>query len=286
MSLVLERQDYLLGQAFPLRVLRRSPQPPFDRHGHEFGELVIVLSGRATHLINNESYAIGPGDAFVVHVGDEHEFADLEELCLVNLLFDPELADAALSAREELPGYRALFLLEPELRQSERSPSHLRLSLDEIERANGIVAAIERELEASEPGSADMCRALFSQLAIFLSRCYGRLPQGDAQAMLRLARALDYLERHFTEGFDLAELAGKENMSARNLQRLFASVVGESPREYQLSLRMKMAQRLLRETDRSITDIAFACGFEDSNYFARYFKKRFGLSPLEWKRTK
>lgn len=57
-----------------------------------------------------------------------------------------------------------------------------------------------------------------------------------------------------------------------------------SPHEYQMGLRMELARRMLSGGGETVTEIAFSCGFEDSNYFSRYFRKHHGESPLGWRK--
>ncbi|MEP3932587.1 helix-turn-helix transcriptional regulator, partial [Rhodopirellula bahusiensis] len=56
------------------------------------------------------------------------------------------------------------------------------------------------------------------------------------------------------------------------------------PIKYLIQVRIQEASRLLRSTDRSITDIAFDVGFSDSNYFSRQFRTHLGLSPREYRK--
>ena len=59
--------------------------------------------------------------------------------------------------------------------------------------------------------------------------------------------------------------------------------MGMPPMQYVNSYRIEKAQTLLKNTDRSITDIALAVGFDDASYFARIFKKQTGMTPREYK---
>ena len=69
------------------------------------------------------------------------------------------------------------------------------------------------------------------------------------------------------------------------LSRKVAEVTGMSPNNYLLRLRLCRAMNMLRETDMSVTEIAFACGFNDSNYFTSRFHREVGMSPLKYRRS-
>ena len=66
---------------------------------------------------------------------------------------------------------------------------------------------------------------------------------------------------------------------------LFNREMGKSIREYINELRIRDAKVLLKTTNLTVTDIAFTVGFNSSNYFAELFKKKEGLSPLQYKKA-
>ena len=67
------------------------------------------------------------------------------------------------------------------------------------------------------------------------------------------------------------------------LSSLFTKELGRSFVSYLTDVRLKKAVRLLEDTDDSIQEIAFACGFREPNYFSRIFRKKYGLSPREYR---
>jgi AraC-like DNA-binding protein len=73
-------------------------------------------------------------------------------------------------------------------------------------------------------------------------------------------------------------------MSESRFSRVFKEVVGIGYKEYLNSVRLNQANRLLLNTSQSVSDIAYACGFNDSNYFSTFFKKTNGMSPLEFRK--
>ena len=93
--------------------------------------------------------------------------------------------------------------------------------------------------------------------------------------------AVKYIHDNYNEAISLDELARMTNFSKYYFCTLFKEFTGESFREYQNRLRVKKAEEMIRGTDLPITDVAFACGFNDSNYFARKFKQVTGRTPSE-----
>jgi transcriptional regulator GlxA family with amidase domain len=118
----------------------------------------------------------------------------------------------------------------------------------------------------------------------FLSRCQERSPHTDSRALHRIALAMTHLERNFAQPVTVDGLAAIARLSRRSFLRAFEAATGSAPIAYLIRLRVHHAAALLRHGDETVTEIAFRCGFGDSNYLARQFKAAFGLTPLEYRR--
>ncbi len=81
------------------------------------------------------------------------------------------------------------------------------------------------------------------------------------------------LHERFGEHIALDDLAAQAGVSASYLGELFQERTGESVHRYLMRLRIERARALIAQSDRSFTDIALSCGFEDSRYFARVFRQ-------------
>jgi AraC family transcriptional regulator len=103
---------------------------------------------------------------------------------------------------------------------------------------------------------------------------------------VRLERALHYLDSHMADELDIDRLADLSCFSRFHFQRVFAGVMGETPGRYLRRIRLESARRMIVERPaRSLTDIAFACGFTSSTLFARMFKAEFRCSPRDIKKV-
>ena len=83
----------------------------------------------------------------------------------------------------------------------------------------------------------------------------------------------------------LEDMSDKFHISRSYLSKKFKAVTGFGFKEYIVNVRIKNACRLLLETNKSITDIAFECGFNDSNYFGDSFRKIKGISPRKYRKN-
>ena len=101
--------------------------------------------------------------------------------------------------------------------------------------------------------------------------------------ILRINKALLYLEEHIGERITLENLADAAYFSPFHFHRLFTSIIGETPNDFVRRIRLeKAAAMLLHQKSKSITDIALQCGFSSSAVFSRSFKKQYGISATEW----
>ena len=100
----------------------------------------------------------------------------------------------------------------------------------------------------------------------------------------QVAKAFTYIADHYTRRVSLSDLTSTAGMSESSLTRAFRKLAGLTPIEYVISYRIRQSCRLLQYTDKSITEIAFACGFTDSNYFSRKFHDLMKTTPVGYRR--
>ncbi|MBB4039303.1 AraC-like DNA-binding protein [Microvirga flocculans] len=122
-----------------------------------------------------------------------------------------------------------------------------------------------------------------TRLIDFLSRLIVRWADLDALPDLRygsrgILRARDYLDSHFGQEADLAQLARLADLSRSHFIRAFAKETGLTPRAYLLDRRFRAATRLLQQGE-APGDVAAACGFFDQSHLNRVFKARMGVTP-------
>ena len=94
----------------------------------------------------------------------------------------------------------------------------------------------------------------------------------------------EYIKENYCNSISVQELAQQTHMSVRNFSRVFHKIYGLPPTAYVAQLRMKRACELLENPWLSVSEVAWACGFSDSNYFARQFKAASGCSPREYRK--
>jgi AraC-like DNA-binding protein/mannose-6-phosphate isomerase-like protein (cupin superfamily) len=286
---VAEKTFYFDSSEFPLRVLRvatdaaGSPSHPHDlteqKHQHDFCELVIVTRGRAMHWLEERDFPVTAGDVFLLQGKQSHYFHQRDNLSLINVMYDPEQISLPENDLRKLPGYCALFLLEPAYRRSHRFASRLHLGQVDLAHAEQLAVDMELEHERKEPGFEAVLRAKLIELMVYLSRQYNSAESTEAHALLRVGSVIGALENDFSKDWKLEELQAIAHMSRSNLMRVFRRATGQTPIDYLIRLRVQKAMELMRDPGLTITDIAVQTGFNDSNYFSRQFRRIVGVSP-------
>lgn len=101
----------------------------------------------------------------------------------------------------------------------------------------------------------------------------------------RMLRARDAMDRAYAQPLDVPALARIAHVSPAHFTRTFRATFGETPHRYLQRRRVERAMFLLRETDRSVTDICFEVGFGSLGTFSRTFREIVGRSPREYRRN-
>lgn len=108
--------------------------------------------------------------------------------------------------------------------------------------------------------------------------------QSDAEYISRINKAFDYIEENLEKTLTLEQLAQEANFSKYHFNRIFSSIVGETPFQFIQRVRLERAASLLATNkNESITEIANKCGFSDASIFSRNFKKQFKISATQYR---
>ena len=99
----------------------------------------------------------------------------------------------------------------------------------------------------------------------------------------RLLRARDAMDRAYAEPLDVRTVASVAHVSPAHFARSFRAVFGETPHRYLQRRRVERSMFLLRETDRSVTEICLDVGFTSLGTFSRTFRKVMEMSPSEYR---
>lgn len=97
-------------------------------------------------------------------------------------------------------------------------------------------------------------------------------------------RVIDFFQENYSQEYSLNEVARLANFSPYYFIRIFKAQTGKTPYEFLMDIKINKACHLLKEKSKSITEIAYLCGFGNSSHFSTVFKRKVGVSPLEYRK--
>jgi AraC-like DNA-binding protein len=254
-------------------------------HGHDFTELLIFHGGQGVHRVNDQDYRVAPGTVSVVLPGQVHALVQRNDLRHIEVAFDLNRLPLPMYELRRIPGFHALFVLEPRRRGRGRFRSQLQLTQTRLADAVLLAESMRRENEEHPPGYEAFLLSRLLDLMIALSRQYTRSHHVEARALLRVGEVIAALERDYAGRWTVDELCRIAHMSKSALMPVFREATGQTPIDYLIHVRLRNAMNLLRTTDATITQIALETGFSDGNYFARKFRQVLGTTPTAYRKA-
>ena len=257
--------------------------PCVDWHWHATLEINVCVSGVLKTSTQRGEYIVREGDAVLVNANVLHRNEAYEGAPGVRV--QTHMFDRSLVAAAELPQRRYVApVVECTLLDALplfRENAEHRAVLEALDRA---FAAAGEEKDGYE---LEICgllnRAWQGIYALALPVIGARQPLPRMETA-RLKRMLGFIRDHFAEDISPADIAASAGVCERECFRCFKQELGTTPLATLTDFRLRKAAELLRETDRSVTDIASACGFATSSYFGKVFRRRMNLSPLAYRR--
>lgn len=256
-------------------------------HWHDSFEIGIVLSGSVEYIIDSVPVFLKKGDAFFVNMNRLHMAIqhDTEENALIQVfVFKPEV----LTGNDAGTVYRKFFLpvIGSDIHGCRISPDTADESviIDTLKKLSAInYQTPEYELE---------CVALLSKVWQHVFR-YISDPQNPSIKTKKMPSGRDneirsmlsYIHENYNQKINIDSLMRHSNISRSECFRCFKFFTGKNPVEYINEYRLSKAAHLLRETDMTLTDICFTCGFSGSSYFGKMFKEKYRCSPLQYRHS-
>lgn len=231
------------------------------KHYHDNVELYYLETGRCSYLIDDQLYAVEPGDLVLIPPRIIHAatYPQRHRRLLINCS-EPYWKD-----------------FPPPAGGVYRNPaisSEIRLLFKEV----------EREYLHPDTYTPILLQGIIHRLLALIGR-HPNLYPADRGANRLIEGVLKEMNRDFTGELTLAETARQHCVSPAHLSRSFKRETGMNFNEYLSLLRLKKAEQLLKqEPHQTIAEIAFSCGFNDSNYFSEKFRSTYGCSPSAFRK--
>lgn len=258
-------------------------------HRNQGMELVLVEKGHLEWAVDRAPEMLNPGTVFFTLPWQMHGSLMLREP--PNRIF---YALFALPGRNDSP------------RESLRFPASLKFSAEEQKALGKVFCGAQRHAWPATPllkevfpelvrrldGASEMdgiaatslLRALLVELADIISRAQGE-PRWLSPTVRKVKTFLARIEQSLDHAWTLDEMAKQCGVKRSQFANITKRLTGYAPAQYLHRVRFDKSCELLRNTERSVTDIAFECGYASSQYFSEAFRKQARITPSEYRRS-
>lgn len=245
-----------------------------------FHVAIYLLQGSMEIIEDGIPYRIMPDQVFFLKSGIHHWGNRSFEIGS-SWYYAHFYCDAPSSCMEELP--RGIYYDERvSLKPSEKDRYFITLpKLINCEEKTQIKRNFEKMIEAHIHGNIPQTSIRLWQ--IFLE-CAQNAPD-DKVSNGYVEQIQNYVRQHYIDGFTSVQIQEACGLSYKYAGTLFKEVTGQTIKEYQCTLRLRKAEQLLKETNKSIAEIAQLTGFSDVFYFSKIFHRKKGCPPGEYRKT-
>lgn len=243
----------------------------FPAHWHNRIELLLLTSGSLEVHLANEHFTALPGEAVVIMPSTVHcGFSGESGVSYYVVAIDIEKYRNEITATDKylMPILEQTVTFEVLIRHPEIISSMRKL--------------VDSLLKESPHNSLYAIGKVYEMVSLLYEHCIiysGQFKKPDE----RFSKVLEYINSHYTEDISAKDISKKFGYDETYFCRRFKEATGITTMTYIRILRLELAQKLLRETKESISNISWKCGYADTHYFSNCFKRQFGMTPTQFR---
>ncbi len=238
-------------------------------HRHRHHELYFLASGQASYFVDDHICMLNPGEMIFVPKGAFHQTIYSHTDCSERLLL---VFDSDFLGSEYLP-YLSPLTENP----------HIVLPKKSLPAFETIFRNIEYECTRKKAGYTEMNRLYLRQLLVLISRCRIEDSAPPLFGTYRIIQdAITHIGENYSQQISVEALAEMCSLSVGYFSKQFRRITGMTPSAYITATRITAAKALLKTSQKSITEVAMACGFNDSSYFSMMFRRFEGMTPKKY----
>ena len=254
--------------------------PEFQTTAHwvDSIQVVLVREGRMYMLINGKIVVVRAGDFILIPPKQIHSFFAINgESCLYIYIFFGE--DIFTNSR---------FIIDNFINQVIFNKDVEYYHIINNSKLNGIINNIYdlnvKKDESYQLNVIGLLHCLLSEIYIFFPHDEIQKDDDRSEMLPVLRRMMKYIYRHYDEKINIDDIASSVHISRSRCFSLFRKYAQQSPINFVNEYRLTMAQHLLRNSHDSIAEVAFSCGFSHQSYFTELFSRKFGCTPLQYRK--
>lgn len=248
-------------------------------HLHDQYEIYYLLSGERSYFIKDRTFTIQQGDLVLINQSVLHKTIDTGVPNHERFLIKFSASFIQTSENQLDTIFPILFL--------DNSPV-IRLNVQEQSHINGLFHKMIDEVSQKPLGFELYAQGLLLQMLVVLSRHPRQnhidLTKHPSAAHEKVSEIVQYINLNYSQNITLTSLSKQFFISSFYLSKIFKTVTGFTFINYLNSVRVKEAQKMLRETRLKVIDIAERVGFGNISHFGRVFKELTDKSPLQYRK--
>lgn len=241
-------------------------------HYHTSHEVFYIKKGTANFIIGDKSWMAYDGTLLVIPPYLPHRsiYENSNETYRIELQVNSALLSKDIAEILDLLSKNICYTLP------------LRHQTDILKLLNKMNA----ESHSAEPYADKLCLAYISELLITVYRNAVRNSTASSADTHLASKIMEYISQNYMHTITIAELSHIFHVCESTIYKSFKKHTGLKITDYINFTRIMNAERLMRETNLTLTEIAFQCGFNDCNYFSGVFKRYKNMTPGKYMRTK
>lgn len=257
-------------------------------HAHAAIEMIYVCSGTYEANLDGKLYRFGEGDLLIINAEEVHGIVALSEgeNTYIVTRFLPDILYADRSTLLEAKYVRPFTLHTSEYQKV--------FTKAELEKTfiPSLILDMLREYRETDYCFDLAIRSSICRMFLWILRYWrdqgvdlGNTDSLTDRMRQQIQRVLEYVEAHYMESVTVEEMAQLCSMSYSYFSRLFKQTMRTGFTAYLNGIRIKHAEKLLIETDMTVTDIAMEVGFTTASYFIQQFRELKGIAPKQFRMT-
>ena len=260
------------------------PDRCFLSHWHPEFELHVILSGSAEYKINGTSYIIEKGCGIYIASTVVHMAKSLEKNTTgYNITISPDFLSTLIRYTNCEQYTAPLFTHQPEsllITPDRKEGFHILDSLRKMHDTDSSHTAYDLYFLEY------FIRILRNLLALFPKSTENAEDNSKLFRKERMKDMIDYIHQNYTKSITIQDIATAANISKSECYRCFNEFSEMTPTDYINKFRLQQAAHLLITSDKSMSDICYQTGFNNTSYFAKKFKEHYNQSPNSYRADK
>lgn len=261
-------------------------------HKHSDYEFHYIPRGKGKVILGDVPYALQEGMLYltgpnVLHYQEADQQEAMDELCLhLDIVKLDETRDPFIDGTETEDWGVKWEIAEAEACIQQLQSLPVRPAADQYRAMDCFLTAYRAWYE-NQPGLFTVLKQSIIQILLRTARSYASVPQSDLPSRdmkhYRYQLAVQFIKDNYMEPLTLEVVAERVQISPRQLQRIFREHTGTTFSEYIEQVRLTHICSELSLSTETIDQIAFRNGFSSSNYLHYVFKKKFGITPMQYR---